>query len=157
MQLEHLVDVEGRLFDPYLDAGDGPFGTRYIYNAADGSFEGPRLKGRFLPGGGDWPLADASGTMRLDIRLALETDDGAVIYLENKGVWRHLPQDGGSDGAMYIMSTPRFETGDDRYQWLNDYVYVAEGEMEMLEEEGFLAQVTWHIYTVVNDQAGTTS
>ncbi len=147
MQLEHLVDVKGRLSAPYLDAGTGPFGTRYIYNTADGSFEGPRLKGRFLPGGGDWPLADTGGTMRLDIRLALETDDGAVIYLENRGVWRHLP---GDDG-MYIVGTPRFETGDERYQWLNDYVYVAEGEMEMLEEEGLLAQVTWRIYAVLSD------
>ncbi len=148
MQLEHLVDLKGRLFSPYLDAGDGPYGTRYIYNAADGTFEGSRLKGRFLPGGGDWPVADAAGTMRLDIRLALETDDGAVIYFENRGVWRHLPADEG--GGMYIMATPTFETGDDRYQWLNEHVYVAEGEMEMLEEEGLLAQVTWHIYTVVN-------
>lgn len=36
------------------------------------------------------------------------------------------------------LSTPRFETGDERYQWLNDYVYVAEGEVEMLETKGCL-------------------
>lgn len=149
MQLEHLVDLKGRLYAPYMDAGEGPFGTRYIYNAADGTFEGPRLKGRFLPGGGDWPLADADGTMRLDIRLVLETDDGAVIYFENHGVWRHFPSDENGNGGMYIMGTPSFETGDSRYQWLNEYVYLAEGEMQMLEEEGLLAQVTWHIYTVV--------
>lgn len=149
MQLEHLVDLTGRLFAPYLDAGNGPYGTRYIYNAADGTFEGPQLKGHFLPGGGDWPLAEDNGTMRLDIRLALETDDGAVIYFRNVGVWRPLPD--AHDGGMYIVSTPSFETGDARYQWLNDYVYVAEGEVEMLEEEGLLAQVTWHVYTAVNN------
>lgn len=150
MQLEHLIDLKGRLAAPYLDAGRGPFGTRYIYNAADGGFEGPRLKGRFLPGGGDWPLADDNGTMRLDIRLVLETDDGAVIYFENHGVWRQLPSGGDRSGGMYIMGTPRFETGDDRYQWLNDHVFVAEGEVEMLEEEeGLLAEVTWHVYTLV--------
>ena len=52
---------------------------------------------------------------------------------------------------MYIMSTPRLETGDERYQWLNDFVYVAEGKADMLEEDGYLAEVTWRIYTIVND------
>lgn len=83
MQLKHLVDLKGRLFAPYLDAGDGPFGTRYIYNAAEGTFEGRGSRAGSLPGGGDWPLADADGTMRLDIRLVLETDDGAVIYFQD--------------------------------------------------------------------------
>lgn len=45
------MDLKGRLFAPYLDAGAGPHGTRDIYNAADGTFEGARLKGRVLPGG----------------------------------------------------------------------------------------------------------
>lgn len=158
MKLEHLLDLKGRLLDPYHDAGAGPFGTRYIYTAADGTFTGPRLNGRILPGGGDWPLADANGTMRLDIRVTLETDDGALIYLQNQGVWRSdpgrpAPQEGQPTefGDMYIMSVPRLETGDERYQWLNDFVYVAEGRAEMLEEDGFLAQVSWRIYTVVND------
>ncbi len=153
MQLEHLVDLKGRLYAPWLDAGAGPYGTRYIYNAADGSFEGPRLKGRFLPGGGDWPLADASGTMRLDIRLALETDDGATIYFENRGVWRHRPEDEVAAGAnpMYIVSTPRFETGDERYRWLHDHVYVAQGDVTMLDGEEYLAEVTWRIFTVLDD------
>lgn len=113
MKLEHLMDFKARLYSPVLDVGTGPFGTRYIYNAAEGTFEGPRLNGRVLPGGGDMPLADADGTMRLDIRVTLETDDGAFIYLENQGVWRSDPsrpaprEDTPADfGDMYIMSTP---------------------------------------------------
>ncbi len=158
MQLEHLMDLTGRLYDPWLDAGAGPYGIRYIYNAADGTFEGLRLKGRLLPGGGDWPLAEPNGTMRLDIRIALESDDGAIIYVQNQGVWRSDPTNAppaegapADFGQMYLMSTPRFETGDERYQWLNDYVYVAEGKTEMLEEEGLLAAVSWRIFTVLND------
>lgn len=158
MKLEHLMDFKGRLLDPYLDAGTGPYGTRYLYTAADGEFAGPRLKGRVLPGGGDWPLADDNGTMRLDIRVTLETEDGALIYLQNQGVWRAdptrpAPQQGqpAEYGDTYIMSTPRFETGDERYRWLDDHVYIAEGKADMLDEDGYLAEVAWRIYTVAND------
>jgi hypothetical protein len=154
-RLAHLMDLTGRVYSPYVNAGKGPFGTRYIYNGAGGRFAGPGLKGRVLPGGGDWQLVDANGTMRLDIRVTLETDDGAVIFMNSTGVARshrspNAPQGHSADAdSMYIMSTPRFETGDERYQWLNDFVHVAEGELEMLKDEGLLAQVTWHIYTVV--------
>ncbi len=158
VKLEHLMDFKARLYSPVIDVGQGPFGTRYIYNAAEGTFEGSQLRGRVLPGGGDMPLADATGALRLDIRVTLETDDGAFIYLQNQGLWRSdpgrpAPREGKAAdfGDMYIMSTPRFETGDERYKWLNDFVYLAEGKADMLEEDGFLAEVTWRIYTVAND------
>ncbi len=146
MKLEHLMDFKARLYAPVVNVGNTPSGTRLIYSAADGTFEGPRLKGRVLPGGGDWPLADADGAMRLDIRVTLETDDGAFIYMQSQGIWRQDPS-----GGMYIKSSPRFETGDERYQWLNDYVYVAEAKADMLEDDGYIAEVTWSIFTVVND------
>ena len=92
MKLEHLMDLKAKLYSPVLNVGKGPYGTRYIYNAAEGTFEGPKLKGRVLPGGGDMPVTDANGTMRLDIRVTLETDDGAFIYLQNQGVWRNDAQ-----------------------------------------------------------------
>lgn len=158
VKLEHLMDFKAKLYSPVVDVGRGPFGTRYIYNAAGGTFDGPRLKGRVLPGGGDMPLADDNGAMRLDIRVTLETDDGAFIYLQNQGVWRNEPSHperregtAAEFGDMYIMSTPRLEAGDARYQWLKDFVYVAEGKADMLEEDGYLAEVSWRIYTVVND------
>lgn len=158
MKLEHLMDLKARLYSPVLNTGKGPFGTRLVYRAADGAFAGPKLRGTILPGGGDMPLTDENGTMHLDIRVTLETDDGALIYLQNQGVWRQDPTrparaDGepSSYGDMYIMSTPRFETGDDRYSWLNDHVFVAEGKADMLEEDGYLAQVGWRIYLVKNN------
>lgn len=128
MQLKHLVDLKGRLFAPYLDAGDGPFGTRYIYNAAEGTFEGPRLKGRFPPRW--WRLA-TSGCRRDDAsrhpsRFGDRRRSGHLLPRPH-GVWRHFPSDEDGNGEISIVGTPRFETGDDRYQWLNDYVYVAEG------------------------------
>ncbi len=158
MKLEHLMDFTARLRSPFVEVGAGPFGRREIYTAVGGTFDGPRLKGTLLPSSGDWALVDTDGVLRLDLRVTFQTDDGAFIYLQGQGVWRpdptrpERPEGEPNDyGDMYIMSTPRFETGDERYKWLNGIVCVAEGKMNPVEEEGFLADVSWRNYTLVND------
>ncbi len=80
-------------------------------------------------------LVDATGTARLDVRGTLRTHDGAHIYAQYPGVLviNDKAQEaigGGSPfdyGDTYFMTQPRFETGDDRYAWLNRVVAVAEG------------------------------
>ncbi len=52
---------------------------------------------------------------------------------------------------MYIMAAPCFETGDERYKWLNEIVCVAKGKMDPVAEEGFLADISWQAYAVVNE------
>ncbi len=51
----HLFDIVIDL-NPRLNIGGGPFGQRIVFGAAGGSFEGPRLRGEVLAGGGDWAL-----------------------------------------------------------------------------------------------------
>jgi hypothetical protein len=96
---------------------------------------GERLAGRVLPGGADWQVIRADGVAELDARYTLETDDGALVYVTNRGV-RHGPAEvirrlaAGEpvDPALYYMrTTPWFETGDARYAWLNRIVCVATG------------------------------
>src|SRR5881409_436164 len=70
--------------------GAVPLGTRATVPIAGGRFEGPRLRGRVLPGGGDWTLLRADGVLELDLRLTLETDDGALIDMRSFGL-RHAP------------------------------------------------------------------
>jgi Protein of unknown function (DUF3237) len=50
-------------------------GALTVFPVIGGSFEGERLRGRVLAGGGDWITADVNGTFSLDLRLTLETDD----------------------------------------------------------------------------------
>ena len=87
----------------------------------------------------------------MDVRVTFETDDGALIYVQYYGILRPqagkpVPQRGvASDyGDAYFMTTPRFETGDQRYYWLNDLVCVAEGKRRA---QG----VQFRVYAVVND------
>ena len=100
----------------------------------------------------------ADGTMYLDLRITFETDDGAFIFGQGKGVWRSDPEksprpegEPAQYGDMYIMSTQTFETGDERYKWLNDMVFVAEGKMDPVTEEGYMAHISWQVYAVVNN------
>jgi hypothetical protein len=60
--------------------GAVPHGTRVIVPITSGHFEGPRLRGKILPGGGDWTLLRADGVLELDLRATLETDDGALVH-----------------------------------------------------------------------------
>ena len=66
--------------------GAVPHGTRVIAPIASGHFEGPRLRGKVLPGGGDWTLLRGDGVLELDLRLTLETDDGALIHMTFEGI-----------------------------------------------------------------------
>src|SRR5437899_846387 len=70
--------------------GAVPHGTRVTAPIASGHFEGPRLRGKVLPGGGDWTLLRGDGVLELDLRLTLETDDGALIHMTSFGL-RHGP------------------------------------------------------------------
>src|SRR5437870_13849272 len=70
--------------------GAVPHGTRVTAPISGGRFEGPRLRGRVVPGGGDWTLLRTDGVLELDLRVTLETDDGALIHMTLVGL-RHGP------------------------------------------------------------------
>ena len=117
------------------ELGETPAGRRRIIPITGGRFAGERVAGRVLPGGADWQVIRPDGVADLDARYTLETADGALIYVRNKG-YRHGPAavmdklraGEAVDPALYYMrTTPWFETGDSRYAWLNKMVCVATG------------------------------
>lgn len=124
--------------NPRLNIGAGPYGRRVFFGAAKGSFEGPRLRGEVLPGGGDWGLFRPDGGLTLDVRLTLRTHDDALIHMTYGGRWitpAALRADMADpvkrykvDPASYYFRTnPLFETGAPQYAWLNDMVCIAKG------------------------------
>ena len=84
-----------------------------------GTFEGPRLRGRVVPPGGDWVRIGTDGVSHIDVRLLLHTDDGADILMTYTGV--------ATDGGRSIRAVPTFEAGDGDYAWLNGVQAVATG------------------------------
>jgi hypothetical protein len=146
IRTEFLCRIQVTL-EPVRDLGDTPLGRRRIIGITGGSFSG-RLSGRVLPGGADWQIVRADGTADLDARYTLETSDGALIYVNNRG-YRHGPKDviarlvkgEDLDPALYYMrTTPWFETSAPAYDWLNRIVCVGTGarrpagvELELFE------------------------
>jgi hypothetical protein len=106
---------------PTEEIGLTPHGTLSIFPVTGGSFEGERLRGKVLAGGGDWVTARADGTLELDLRVTLETDDGALIHTTFTGV-RH-------DASRYFRTLPRFETAVPKYAFLNRLLAVGIGEI----------------------------
>ena len=129
------------LFDIHLalgaiqEIGPIPTGKRTVYVVDGGSFEGPKLKGTVLSGA-DWVNWISDATQLLDVRLTLETDDGALIYMTYDGII-HAESDVAvrlekgeavAPDEIYFRTTPRFETGSESYGWLNRLIAVGVGK-----------------------------
>src|SRR5882762_1195338 len=99
---------------PVQNIGATPHGTRVTFPITGGSFEGERLRGKVLPSGDDWTLKRPDGVVELDLRITLETDDGALIHMTFEGV-----RDDGPPGGSYFRTVSRFETGEGKYSFLN--------------------------------------
>jgi hypothetical protein len=119
--------------------GAGPFGHRMIAAGAGGEVVGDRIKGTITASpGGDWLLVGQDGYGRLDARNTVQTVDGALIYIQLHGLVELTPgiMDvlAGSDtptnfGEQYFFTTPRMETGDERYAWVNQTLFVGEARL----------------------------
>jgi uncharacterized protein DUF3237 len=118
-----------------LELGATHLGRRRIIAITGGTINGPRLRGKVLPGGADWQLMRADGTAELEARYAIAAEDGALISVVNRG-FRHGPPEvmrlllAGErvdPGHYYFRCTPVFETAAPAHQWLTRTVFVASG------------------------------
>jgi hypothetical protein len=135
MQTRPLMTMQVVVAGPQK-IGVVPHGTRVTAPIASGHFEGPRLRGKILPGAGDWTLLRADGVLELDLRATLETDDGALVHFASFGL-RHGPPEVIAaigrgervDPALYYFrTTVRFETSHPKYLFLNRLRAIGTGD-----------------------------
>jgi hypothetical protein len=115
--------------------GATPHGNRLIVPVTGGTFTGPKLKGEVLPGGGDWLCVRPDGASELDVRITLRTEDGHLIYVSYRGIVAPSPEvlerrargEAVDPSEVYFRTTPVFETGSEKYGWLNRTVAVGVG------------------------------
>ena len=113
-------------------AGDIGHGVRRIIPIIGGEVRG-EINGKVLPFGADFQIIRPNELIELEAKYAFETDDGAVVYVENKGIRfgpvelleklkRNEPVD---PKLIYCRTVPKFETGAEKYRWLMEYLFVA--------------------------------
>ena len=138
-----LCTVDIRLEDGSpLPLGKSPWRNRRVSYIAGGTVEGDRVRGEVLPGGGDWSeggaAPDGTAVTFIDVRSVWKTHDGAVIYVTYGGRLVIPPKaleafrdpatvETLTEDDYYFRIQPTFETGDERYAWLNALVAVGIG------------------------------
>ena len=121
-----------------LDLGQAPFGHRRVVNLLGGTVSGAKLTGRIVPGGADWQIMAADGALDIHARYTIESDAGALIQVDSRGV-RNGPPDvmgrlsRGEDvdpSLYYFRTVMRFETAHPSAAWLNRILALAKGARE---------------------------
>jgi len=132
--LEFFCRLEVAL-DPIKEMGQGRAGQRRIIPIIGGSVSGT-INGKILNLGADWQTIFADGGAELDTRYAMETDDGVLIEIINYG-YRNGPPEvlaalaKGEDvdpNSYYMRTHARLETGDPRYAWVNQRLFIGTGQ-----------------------------
>jgi hypothetical protein len=119
--LEYLFTITANLREGSPVIANGPLGTRVIVTVIGGSFEGPKLRGTVDNSGGDWVTLRPDQSIKLDVRIMLKTEDGADIFMRYEGIGVR------EDGTLKLATAPLFETGDERYAWLNNVQAITTG------------------------------
>ena len=113
-------------------AGDIGTGVRRIIPITGGTVKGEGINGKVCPFGADFQIIRPNELIELEARYAFETDDGATVYVENKGLRfgpidllqklkRGEPVD---PKLIYFRTVPKFETGHEKYRWLMQNLFI---------------------------------
>ncbi|MGY8663208.1 DUF3237 domain-containing protein [Bradyrhizobium sp. UFLA05-109] len=131
LETKYVFTITARIGD-VVTAGETGTGVRRIIPIIGGEVRGA-INGRVLPFGADFQIIRPSELIDLEAKYAFETDDGATVYVENKGIRfgpvdllqklkRGEPVD---PELIYFRTVPKFETGHDNYRWLMQHIFVA--------------------------------
>jgi hypothetical protein len=127
--------LEATLGEP-LDLGERPVGHRRIVPLSGGTFSGPELRGRLLPGASaDWQTILPDGTALGDIRYVLETEGGDLLYVQSSSIRHGSPEvlarlGRGEDvdaGEYTFRTATRIETAAAGLDWLNKGIFISVG------------------------------
>lgn len=133
--LEFVYEAEGSLGAP-VTIGTTADGTRRIIPIfAGGRVEGPLIRGQLMGNAADFQLTRPDGVTVADALYALQTDDGVVIQVRNRGL-RHGPPEvmarlaAGEEvdpASYYFRTVPEFIAPEGRYDWMNRSIFVCAG------------------------------
>jgi len=142
-RLEMVMEVRLKFPEVYSMAPLPGGGMRTSVLVQEGTFAGPLLNGKAIPGsGGDYAYWRADEVSCLDARYLLQEDDGTVIMLQNRGfLWGRKPdtmerlRDWAFNNGQpvpheeyYLRSQTTFECEAGKHDWLTKHVFIGVGE-----------------------------
>lgn len=130
--LRHVFTIDSHIGEIGIGA-PSPLGQRQHIPLLGGEVSGPALQGRIRPGGGDWALVRLDGSSVIDARYTIEAADGALIYVQSRGLRVSSPEvldrmragQPVDPSAVYFRATPSFEAPEGVHGWLNRHLFVA--------------------------------
>ncbi len=125
IELIPLCTATATLAEPFF-LPDTPSGTRVVAEVTSFEVTGDRVRGHMKGNAAaDWLIVDSRAQGTLDVRVLAETHDGALVFISYRG---RLDLSGGP-GSSPSYAAPLFETGDERYLWLNKIQAIAKGQV----------------------------
>ena len=117
-----LIEVQ---LGEILEVGDGAKGNRLVVEVKEVSVSGGRVNANLaIRDAADWGTVSQDGSlMSLDVRFTLKTDDGEYIYVEYAGR--------GDLSTGLIAAAPTFQTGSEKYSWINRVQGVTAGQANL--------------------------
>jgi hypothetical protein len=114
-----------------------PRGDRQYWEMSEGTLEGQGLRAHVAMPGGDWMTISSDRFGRPDVRVQLESDDGELILLHYTGLVERTDAfqtaaeaNRATDSEdQYMRFAMTFDTGAERYRWLNESLFLAEGHI----------------------------
>src|SRR3954466_14107152 len=132
LSTKYVFTITARIGE-VTSVGEIGTGVRRIIPITGGEVKGEGISGKVCAFGADFQIIRPNELIELEAKYAFETDDGATIYVENRGIrfgpvhlWQKLKRGEPVDPALiYFRTHPRFETGHDNYRWLMQHIFTA--------------------------------
>jgi hypothetical protein len=123
-ELVHVATMKAQLGHEQFFIPNGPRGVRVIAEVDGVEVSGERLNAKMVgSSAADWLTVGPDGTWgMIDVRVTLMTDDEVVLYAEYGGQI--------DLGAGRVISTPTFQCGDEKYDWLNRAQFIGDGTLD---------------------------
>jgi hypothetical protein len=131
LQTKYVFTITARI-GGVTTAGETGHGVRRIIPIIGGTVKGEGINGTVCQFGADFQIIRPNELIELEAKYAFETDDGATVYVENKGLRfgpidllqklkRGEPVD---PKLIYFRTVPKFETGHEKYRWLMESLFI---------------------------------
>jgi hypothetical protein len=149
--LKHEMTYRLKVTGPLAATDGSPVGAREYWEMTEGTLTGDRIEAKVAMPGGDWMVVSSDRFGRPDVRVQFATDDGATIFLHYTGLvertdaFKKAAEAGTATDwpDQYMRMAMRFDAGTEKYRWLNESLFIAEGRLAGPKE------IEYRIYRVL--------